>query len=441
MTVIIDRFDRVLESATRVASMLRVAFARVGLGRHTASRARWASIDARDAASRATTRTFGGLDALRLRFFASRILRDVAPGSTIRVESAMDDVTVEVVPATAPGEEMEVEVTMKDGHGSAADAGARAEGVGDLGDGFDVRREGERGEIVVVTDGRIAGTSRAVTIRATIPPRFCGVDAALDGRGSSVFVESVVEAGLKLRTNGGDVGLGTIKGSIMDVETRGGSVRARSSVSADSRVQTQGGDVIIGGKLVGSVVYVDTETDEEGRGGKFQVEAVFADKINVNTGGGAVAAKSVRVGEFGLVRSGGGDVVIGALEGAGDEMIGIDSGGGSVDVAFAERVHIAHVSSRGGAIEAAFPSGFSPFPHVVGVHNGVLVDDIVTLPNPAIEHPRGVRIVHDDTDVVARKVAAGSEGASVVLDARAGPVRLRADSWFARAVAGLTDRS
>lgn len=309
---------------------------------------------------------------------------------------------------------------------------------------FDVSRSGNEGEIIEVRDVRAVGSAEASTatrVRATVPPRFCGVDVSLSGERSSVFVESVIEAALKLRTNGGDVGLGSIKGSIMEVDTKGGSVRARASVSADSRVRTEGGDVVMGGKFVGSVVYVDTEPNVEAPhqgGGKFQAEAVFADKINVNTGGGAVAAKSVRVGEFGLLRTSGGSIAIGALEGAGDEMIGIDSGGGDIDVTFGERVHIAHVNSRGGVVSASFPSGFSTAPHVVGVHEGELIDRVVPLPDPAIEHPRGVRIVHDDTDPIARKVAAASEGSSVVLDAGAGDVRLRAHSWFARAIAGLS---
>jgi hypothetical protein len=199
--------------------------------------------------------------------------------------------------------------------------------------------------------------------------------------------------------------------------------------------------VTVRGKFVGSVVYVDTEPE-----GKFHAEAVFGDKVNVNTGGGDATAKSLRVGEFGLVRTSGGAVSIGSLEGAGEEMIGIDSGGGDVSVKFAERVHIAHVNSRGGGIDASFPSGFSPQPHVIGVYRDAIVDDIVQLPSAdGVEGVKSApptaraRLVHGSADEVARKVAAAAEGSFVTLDASnvadAGIVRIDTHSWFTSALA------
>ena len=196
----------------------------------------------------------------------------------------------------------------------------------------------------------VSGTD-AVTMSIKIPPRFCGVSVKLGAKKSRARVESIVEASLKVQTNGGGIDLGTIKGATMDLDSKGGDVRASGTVSADSRVRTGGGNVSFAGKLVGSIVYVDTEP-----AGAFEVESVFGDKINVNTGGGPASARSVRVGEMGLLRTGGGTVSIGGLEGAGEDMIAIDSGGGDVSIKFSERVHIVHINSRGGAIDASFPS-------------------------------------------------------------------------------------
>lgn len=352
----------------------------------------------------------------------------VAPGATVAFDSERARVDVVVAPHASATERIEIEIA-DDAHDAEFEI-TRARG------------DGGRGEVVLVRDARTGardGTRAAV--RARIPPRFCGVDARLMGENSTILVESVVEAGVKVRTNGGDVELGTIKGSTMDLDTSGGAVRARGSVSADSRVRTAGGDVTMRGKFVGSVVYVDTEPE-----GKFHAEAVFGDKVNVNTGGGDATAKSLRVGEFGLVRTSGGAVSIGSLEGAGEEMIGIDSGGGDVSVKFAERVHIAHVNSRGGGIDASFPSGFSPQPHVIGVYRDAIVDDIVQLPSAdGVEGVKSApptaraRLVHGSADEVARKVAAAAEGSFVTLDASnvadAGIVRIDTHSWFTSALA------
>lgn len=195
------------------------------------------------------------------------------------------------------------------------------------------------------------GTRAAV--RARISLRFCGVDVWLRGENLMILVELVVEVGVKVCMNGGDVELGMIKGLTMDLDTSGGAVRARGLVSVDFRVCIVGGDVMMCGKFVGLVVYVDIELE-----GKFYVEVVFGDKVNVNIGGGDATAKSLRVGEFGFVCMSGGVVFIGSLEGVGEEMIGIDLGGGDVFVKFVERVYIAYVNFRGGGIDVFFLSGF-----------------------------------------------------------------------------------
>lgn len=294
------------------------------------------------------------------------------------------------------------------------------------------RDERECEEFVVrdVRSGDGGGAAATVRVTARVPPRFCGLEARLRGRNSDVFVESIVEAAVKVRTNGGSVGLGSIKGSTLDVETNGGDVRARGSVSADSRVRTNGGSIDMKSKFVGSIVYVDTEPE-----GAFRAQAVFGDKVNVNTGGGDASAKSLRVGEFGLVRTSGGTITIDGLEGAGEEMIGIDSGGGDISVKFGERVHIVHVNSRGGAIDASFPNGFTPAPHVIGEHDGAQIDVVVPLPDADRDafasSPRAAsRLVHGETDEIARKVAAAAEGSCVTIDANDGIVRLSTTSWL-----------
>jgi len=282
----------------------------------------------------------------------------------------------------------------------------------------------------------------AVTMSIKIPPRFCGVSVKLGAKKSHARIESIVEASLKVQTNGGGIDLGTIKGATMDLDSKGGEVRASGTVSADSRVRTGGGKVSFAGKLVGSIVYVDTEP-----AGAFEVESVYGDKINVNTGGGPASARSVRVGEMGLLRTGGGAVSIGGLEGAGEDMIAIDSGGGDVSIKFSERVHIVHINSRGGAIDASFPSGFSPAPYVIGEFAGRRVDGVQPLPDPegsgGPSSPRA-RVVHGVDDEIARKVAAAIEGSAVTLDASAdssaksssiGRVSVSTTSWIAAALA------
>ena len=139
------------------------------------------------------------------------------------------------------------------------------------------------------------------------------------------------------------------------------------------------------------------------------------------------------------MRTSGGNITIDSLEGAGEEMIGIDSGGGDVSVKFGERVHIVHVNSRGGAIEASFPNGFTPAPHVIGEHGGAQIDDVVVLPDAdrdafASSTRTTSRLVHDETDEIARKVAAAAEGSCVTIDATDGVVRLSTTSWLQSAL-------
>jgi len=283
--------------------------------------------------------------------------------------------------------------------------------------------------------------AEAVTMSIKIPPRFCGVSVKLGSEKSRAQIESIVEASLKVQTNGGGIDLGTIKGATLDLDSKGGDVRASGTVSADSRVRTGGGKVSFAGKLVGSIVYVDTEP-----AGAFEVESLYGDKINVNTGGGSASARSVRVGEMGLLRTGGGAVFIGGLEGAGEDMIAIDSGGGDVSIKFSERVHIVHINSRGGAIDASFPTGFSPAPYVIGEFAGRRVDGVQPLPDPEGSVPSSprARVVHGVDDEIARKVAAAIEGSAVTLDTSAdssaksssiGRVTVSTTSWIAAALA------
>lgn len=248
---------------------------------------------------------------------------------------------------------------------------------------------------------------------------------------ATASVESVVDAFVRVRVDGGDVDLGSIKGSVVDVETNGGSIKA-NAINADVRARTNGGSIAVSGKVVGSSVFADVSP-----GGDFTAGAIFGDRVHVNTGGGVVRAKSLRVGDIAVVRTSGGGVDVGGLEGAGEEMIALDSGGGDIAVAFGERVHIVHVNSRGGAIAASFPSGFAATTHVVGSYLGETIDRKITVPsaNDTASFVSHARIVHGVDDAVARKVSAFSEGASVTLDSGGADVSVKSTSWLAGALA------
>lgn len=299
----------------------------------------------------------------------------------------------------------------------------------DLGPTYAIERTDD-GNVRISSDASASSEGGGDVLRVTIPPRFCGVDVTLGAAGASASISSIVEATLRVRTNGGDIELGSIKGASVDVDTNGGAIRART-VSADTRARTNGGSMTMSGKLVGSLVYVDTAP-----GGSFMGESIFGDKININTGGGAVHAKSLRVSEIGVVRSDGGRIDVGGVEGAGEEMIALDSGGGDINVKFAERVHIVHVNSRGGTIEASFPSGFAAPTHVVGSYLGKPTDARIDLPSADDGlFTAHARVVHGSNDEIARKVSAGAEGASVTLDSDGASIDIRATSWIASALA------
>lgn len=59
-------------------------------------------------------------------------------------------------------------------------------------------------------------------ITAWIPERFCGVD--LQSRGGSIRIQSVTEASARASSSGGDMDVGTIKGTDAAFDTGGGSL-------------------------------------------------------------------------------------------------------------------------------------------------------------------------------------------------------------------------
>ena len=292
------------------------------------------------------------------------------------------------------------------------------------------------------------------TIACFIPPRFVGV--AVQSGGGDGIVASVVEATCDIKSDGGDVTLGSIKGAAMRVESAGGAV-VGNVVTADAAVDTAGGSINFG-KLVGRRVRVST------LGGAFATKATYAHHMDIDTAGGDVSINELRVGATGVLKTRGGVLKCKGLAGDADARVLVDTGGGACAIELRrEAAGALLVRTHGGEVRLGIPTQFQAGVKVSGRLLGrdvVDFENVVTetgantdegFVNPFVSNASPLssadnrnrdgestalsttRMVGGVTDVAARKVAAAALASNVEVDTRVDGARAnRVEDFFSK---------
>ena len=259
-------------------------------------------------------------------------------------------------------------------------------------------------------------------------------------------MESVVEATVRVSSDGGAVTFGSVKGAVARVDTNGGKLFAKN-VTADAAVDTAGGAVVLD-KLVGRRVRVRS------LGGDVFVEAAYAAVLDVDTAGGALEMGEARVGKKSTLKTRGGVVKLRGFAGDADARVVVDTAGGACALELrAEAAGSLRVLTRGGDVALGVPEGFAADLRVSGRVDGeevslrrreegenanagfesgfpssrrIASSSEDAFANPFAANPSGddpgsastTRMVGGTRDIAARKVAAAALASRVVVDAR-----------------------
>ncbi|CAL5229303.1 g12603 [Coccomyxa viridis] len=178
-------------------------------------------------------------------------------------------------------------------------------------------------------------------MRLVIPERFCSADITSEGgdvevatikegalrvySGQRLFplTFQMPESGLALKDRrwhasmkGGDVRLGSIAATDLEVYTCGGELSGRSLVAGDADIETGGGDIDIG-KLMGTFVHVSTEDTEVSNDacGAVKCGAIYADNLHLITGGKGVLIQELNSKDAFVAAPGGAAITVESLAG------------------------------------------------------------------------------------------------------------------------------
>ncbi|KAJ9510869.1 hypothetical protein QJQ45_027726 [Haematococcus lacustris] len=166
--------------------------------------------------------------------------------------------------------------------------------------------------------------------------------------GQSVTVGKLVEAGLKLRTNGGPAQLGQVRAThaVIDTRVKGGSAGGVEAAGPLKGGELSGSQVHVSTgqgavqlkRLVGQQVQVSLQAD-------FSAGAVYGEQVDIASRG-AISIGNMDCSQSGRLRSQGGDVRVGSLDG----HLEVESEGGSIEVHVHNRAGTLCLASNGGAV-------------------------------------------------------------------------------------------
>ncbi|KAL6752313.1 hypothetical protein V8C86DRAFT_2758177 [Haematococcus lacustris] len=180
----------------------------------------------------------------------------------------------------------------------------------------------------------------------TMPDKWTSLDITTAGQ--SVTVGKLVEAGLKLRTNGGPAQLGQVRAThaVIDTRVKGGSAGGVEAAGPLKGGELSGSQVHVSTgqgavqlkRLVGQQVQVSLQAD-------FSAGAVYGEQVDIASRG-AISIGNMDCSQSGRLRSQGGDVRVGSLDG----HLEVESEGGSIEVHVHNRAGTLRLASNGGAV-------------------------------------------------------------------------------------------
>lgn len=180
-------------------------------------------------------------------------------------------------------------------------------------------------------------------IKVSIPERWCNV--IVHTWEGAVSVSNVTEANLEVKTDGGDVKLGKVKGEGAEIDTRGGSLLANTIYSA-LRATTHGGNASFQ-QVLGNDVLISTG------GGDLHLESMYGENLKVvDCGSLQMSSLNSKAAE---ITVGDGGVVIEGLDG----NLQIQSGGGNVQLQLNENARMVEVNAGEGNVVVFLPSSLT----------------------------------------------------------------------------------
>lgn len=160
--------------------------------------------------------------------------------------------------------------------------------------------------------------SLLLQLQTVMPARWCNL--ILHAGKRPVEIQNLREASLTVKTTGGDVTLGELRGNEALIQSNGGSVMA-GLVSAILDLKTGGGNLCMK-KALGTTMQMDTG------GGDIVIGYAYGEDVKLVSGGGAMEINHLQAQGMAYVSSTGGNVKIDGLDGNAKIL----SGGGTVQL-------------------------------------------------------------------------------------------------------------
>ena len=273
----------------------------------------------------------------------------VNPGATLSVETPGPETTVEVtVGELHDAIEASWELTMAESELKSAAMSSASPSPSSP--PVEARQVDDRVSLVAHANSGI----RALRIK--IPSRYCSLRARTNG--GDLSVEAVREAALEASTlPGGSVSLGTVRATVAEIFTGRGSVVAKELVADSLSVSTEEGSGKNQSPASSSSSLSASASPSSSSsgccGGSVSIERLVARRGSVSTGGGSLVVRSAFYGETLRLDSGGGELRLGGLTPRGATDGGGGGGGASSSGSpspSAPAPPVALVRSRGGSL-------------------------------------------------------------------------------------------
>ena len=262
----------------------------------------------------------------------------VEPGGTLTADNAFASIEI------SSWAKDEVSVTVEKRSKSGQEDRARR-----ALDDIEVTTEQSGADVRISVDGSNAHRRNGVTVKITaqVPDSY---NLDLQSSGGDIKVDDL-RGDVRARTSGGDVVMGNIRESAVDVRTSGGDIRLESG-DVDTKMTSSGGDVQIehargrtkartsGGDI--RIEHAEGEVEVRTSGGDIQIENT-AGALTAASSGGDIQIEHA-LGKLSIETSGGDIKIEHAMEG-----VNAESSGG--DIAIENARGAVEVESTGGDID------------------------------------------------------------------------------------------
>jgi len=184
----------------------------------------------------------------------------------------------------------------------------------------------------------LASSLAPLQVTAWIPVAMC--DVSIDTNGGTVSVEKLEDAGLELKTRGGDVHVtGLSAGKYSRIDAAGGKVTG-SFTAAEIDVTTSGTGSVHLGKVMGNQVAISTDR------GDLRAAFLYGQNLEASSKAADIDITNFHAENSGRIVAFGRLVHLGGVQGS----VHVSSRGGDVQLQLEKRLHKVKVDSEGGTV-------------------------------------------------------------------------------------------